>query len=141
MNIKINHFIFLFIILFKIQRYIFHYFFFPYLRIYKPNLLLIYKVVKCSHILSPLYPSTWNSLGYWSSWLNKGSIVSLNASSSILGISISNNGELNSIHGFVFTSINQNIKSESIIKSNPNISKQNFLSSKLIFFLTDYIVI
>ena len=65
------------------------------------------------------------------------STVSLNASSSILGIKLFNNFELSSKQGFVFTSINQVLKSESNIKSYPKISKQYFLFSWFINFLTD----
>lgn len=52
------------------------------------------------------------------------SIVSLNKSSTILGISDSNSFEDSSRHGLVFTSINHELKSASSMKSKPKSSKQ-----------------
>jgi hypothetical protein len=52
------------------------------------------------------------------------SSVSFSKSSIILGSKLASKGELSSKHGFVLTSINQHYKSESIMKSKPNNSKQ-----------------
>lgn len=64
-------------------------------------------------------------------------MVSLKASSNILGRIISNIGLDSSRQGLVFTSMSHTFKSASIMKSKPKISKQCFLFILLIFFLTE----
>lgn len=55
----------------------------------------------------------------------------------ILGSNIYNIELDSSMHGFVFTSINQVLKSLSIMKSYPNISIQYLLEERFNFLFTD----
>jgi hypothetical protein len=67
-------------------------------------------------------------------------MVSLNASSSIRGISTRNSLLLSSKQGFVLTSMSHGFSYVSSMKSYPNISKQYFLFVLFIVLRTETIV-
>lgn len=67
-----------------------------------------------------------------------GSTAILKAFYIIFGIIRANKGDPSSKQGFVLTSINQVAKSSSIMKSNPNISKQNSLFLASISIQVDF---